>query len=211
MTLSLLLLVKETASNDASSQVPQEAATANVGDATIPMKQVSSKARQSKARKKAKKQKQQLLHASQQQQQASGSPCNQAFLCFSSCVCFCFFNSICCLCLLLATGTAPNVERAEVSHESIPTANAEIILKEISARLGLLESIIQPIHKLLSNGFVPTRSATKALKKQRLWEQVRGDYEQAETPQDPNQQLQQEMQRLDIPRNQANEEDTLSD
>lgn len=124
---------------------------------------------------------------------------------------FCFLNSIYCLCLLLATRTVPNVERDEVFQESLPTADAEISLKEISARLGLLGSIIEPIHKLLSNGFVPPRSATKALKKQRSWEQVRTDYEQAETLHDLNQQLQQEMQILDIPGNQANEEDTLYD
>lgn len=130
------------------------------------------------------------------------------FLSFSSCVCFA--NNIYCLCLLLARGTSADVERAEV-----PIADAEIILKQISTRMRLLESIIEQVHKLLSNVLGPPPSAAKALKKQRSWKQVRGDYEQAEMLHDLNQQVQQEMPRMDIPGNQAsdnsNEEDTLYD
>jgi len=81
--------------------------------------------------------------------------------------------------------------------------------------MRLLESIIEQVHKLLSNVLGPPPSAAKALKKQRSWKQVRGDYEQAEMLHDLNQQVQQEMPRMDIPGNQAsdnsNEEDTLYD
>nr|AAC67332.1 hypothetical protein [Arabidopsis thaliana] len=140
----------ETAPNDASSQVPQEAATANSSDTPIPVEKVSTR------------------------------------------------------------GTSADVERAEV-----PIADAEIILKQISTRMRLLESIIEQVHKLLSNVLGPPPSAAKALKKQRSWKQVRGDYEQAEMLHDLNQQVQQEMPRMDIPGNQAsdnsNEEDTLYD
>ncbi|VYS51734.1 unnamed protein product [Arabidopsis thaliana] len=164
----------ETAPNDASSQVPQEAATANSSDTPIPVEKVSSKARRSRARKKAKQEK---------PQQAPCSP---------------------------SRGTSADVERAEV-----PIADAEIILKQISTRMRLLESIIEQVHKLLSNVLGPPPSAAKALKKQRSWKQVRGDYEQAEMLHDLNQQVQQEMPRMDIPGNQAsdnsNEEDTLYD
>ncbi|KAG7558405.1 hypothetical protein ISN45_Aa05g000670 [Arabidopsis thaliana x Arabidopsis arenosa] len=165
----------ETAPNDASSQVSQESATTNAGDAQNPLEKVSSKARRSKARKKVKQEK---------PQQAPCSP---------------------------STGTVQNVERAEASQESIPISDAETILKQISTRMRLLESIIEKVHKVLSNVLGPPRSAAKALKKQRSWKQVRGDYEQADHSMDLNQQVQQEMPRMDIPGNQASEEDTLHD
>lgn len=211
MTLSLLLLVTETGPNDASSQdsqVPQEAATTNAGDAQIPVEKVSSRARRSKARKKAKQKQQQLHHASQQ---APDSPCNSSFSLFPLFLVLCLFlfsNSIYCLSLLLATRSAPKFERAEVSQASIPIGNT---LNQISTCLRLLESIMEQVHKRLSNVLGPPRSAAKALKKQWSWEQVRGDYEKAEMVQDLNQQLKQEMQSLDIPGNQASDEDTLYD
>ncbi|CAL9249025.1 unnamed protein product [Arabidopsis halleri] len=180
--ISPIRCLTETGPNDASSQdsqVPQEVATTNAGDAHIPVEKVSSRARRSKARKKAKQKQQQLHHASQQ---APDSP---------------------------STRSAPKFERAEVSQASIPIGNT---LNHISTCLRLLESIMEQwIHKRLSNVLGVPRFAAKALKKQRSWEQVRGDYEQAEMVQDLNQQLKQEMQSLDIPGNQASEEDTLYD
>ncbi|CAH8266420.1 unnamed protein product [Arabidopsis lyrata] len=130
------------------------------------------------------------------------------------------------------TETAPNDASSQVSQESATTNAARrskarkkvkqekpqqapcspstvqnTILKQISTRIRLLESIIEQVHKILSNVLGPPRSAAK----QRSWKQVRGDYEQAEMLQDLNQQVQQEMTRMDIPRNQASEEDTLHD
>lgn len=80
--LSLLLLVTETAPNDASSQVSQESATTNAGDAQNPVEKVSSKARRSKARKKVKQEK---------PQQAPCSPCNQTCLFFHLFLILCLF------------------------------------------------------------------------------------------------------------------------
>jgi len=74
--------VIETAPNDASSQVPQEAATANSSDTPIPVEKVSSKARRFRARKKAKQEK---------SQQAPCSPCNQNFSVFPQFLILCLF------------------------------------------------------------------------------------------------------------------------